>query len=91
MTGGSPRSHHRLCALREEQVRAAIAGAVALQLGEAPEPVHGRVVPPDDALQAAAAARSLTVDALRRVLDSRPELLAMKNGEARSRHLIIGG
>lgn len=54
--------------------------------------VHGnRLVPPQEASQVLTGARAITLAALRRLFSVRSDLLSMKNGDARSRALIMGG
>jgi hypothetical protein len=53
--------------------------------------VHGnRVVAPDEAAEALVHARAMTLAALRELFGNRLDLLAMKNGDERSRALIMG-
>jgi pimeloyl-ACP methyl ester carboxylesterase len=54
--------------------------------------VHGnRLVRPDEAVEALTAARKLTLSALRLLFRERTGVLALRNGDERSRVLILGG
>lgn len=71
-----------------EHYRARVAKTYALRS----DIVHGnRIVAPQEASEMLVEARAITLGALRKLFDSRTDLLALQSGDERSRALIMGG
>jgi hypothetical protein len=73
---------------QREEFRAQVTKVYALRS----DIVHGnRTVPPDEAVGALSVARRLTLSALRVLFRERTDVLALRNGDERSRVLLMGG